>query len=128
MASSAGQNKAVNTPVATDEEWETVIEESPQAVIFEEVGDVFEGYFCGVEHVEPEDQAVDKDHKDYVSFDRWLFRDKDNTLVGVSESFKLDQRMLTIPQGTWTRITLTKKIPSKRGNDLLDFKVQTRKS
>lgn len=119
-------NDKTNVPANT--EWETVVEESPQVVVFDEVGDQFIGTYVGIEHVEPEDQPYDKDHKDYVSFDRYLFRDQEGTLVGVNESYKLGQQMVTkLKEGKLTRITLTKLIPSKKGNDLKDFKVEVAK-
>src|SRR5262245_38111076 len=104
----------------------TIVEESPQTVVFEEPGDEFVGIFAGNQHVEPENQNVDKTHRDYVSFDQWLFRDREGTLVAIPATFKLDQAMMTIPDGHMVRVQYIKDVPTGKGNPMKDFKVQSK--
>lgn len=128
MTAASAKNASTNEFDATDG-WETIIEESPATVILDEVGDIFIGKFVGVDHVEPEDQPYPADHKDYVAFDQYLFRDREGKLMAIPDSFKLRQGMLgkTEP-GVLCRIELFQLIESGKGNPMKDFKVQVRKA
>jgi len=111
-----------------DWEFETVAEESPTHVLFDTVGDVFVGQFKGritIEHTVP----VDKEHPNGVNtFDLFTFRGQDGELYAVNTSGKLDDAMSVVKEGAWVRLTLVKFIPSKKGNDFKDFRVEVKKN
>lgn len=111
-----------------DWEFETVVEESPTHVVFDTVGDVFIGQFQAritITHEVP----VDKDHPDGINaFDLFTFRGQDGELYAVNTSGKLDKGMEKVSEGDWVRLTLTKFIPSKKGNDFKDFRVEVRRN
>jgi len=111
-----------------DWEFETVAEESPTHVLFDTVGDVFIGQYQAritIEHTVP----VDKDHPEGINrFDLFTFRGRDGVLYAVNTSGKLDEAMKEVDSGQWVRLTLIKFIPSKKGNDFKDFRVEVKKS
>lgn len=111
-----------------DWEFETVVDESPTHVVFDTVGDVFIGRFIArvtITHEVP----VDKDHPEGInSFDLFTFRGRDEELYAVNTSGKLDKGMAEVKEGDWVRLTLTKFIPSKKGNDFKDFRVEVRRN
>lgn len=109
-----------------DWEFNTIVEESPTGVIFDTVGDVFIGQFLDrvtIEH----DVPVSKEHPEGKSeFDLFRFRGRDGVLYAVNPSGKLDRGMGAVKSGDWVRITLIKFIPSAKGNDFKDFRVEVR--
>lgn len=107
------------TKAPDDWEFETVIEESPTHVIFDEVGDVFVGQF--VDRV-----TITPDNKDIEPFDLFRFRGRDGELYAVNTSSKLDKGMDKVKPDSWVRITLIKTIPSRKGNDFKDFRVEVK--
>lgn len=113
-----------------DWEFETVIEESPTHVIFDTPGDVFVGQFVERITITPENPpGIDPDSKLYKSpFDLFTFRGRDGVLYAINPSGKLDKAMDVVKPGDWTRITLVKHIPSSKGNDFKDFRVEVRKA
>jgi hypothetical protein len=109
--------------VSAPDEWEfdTLVEESPTMIIFDEIGDVFVGQYVGVEHIDP-DNGKDE------PFDRFNFRARDGKLYGVNQSYQLVNAMEKVEPGQWIRITYAKDIPTKRGlNPMKDFKIDVRK-
>ena len=104
-----------------DWEFETVIEESPTHVVFDTIGDVFIGQYVNRVTIEPTTPGKDP-------FDLFTFRGRDGELYAVNPSGKLDQGMVRVKAGDWVRITLIKFIPSTKGNDFKDFRVEVKKN
>lgn len=110
---------------APDEwEFETVAEESAITVIMEEVGDSFVGQYVGEEHIAPDNDSA----KQFEPFDRYTFRGRDNRMYALNQSYKLSRAMDGVAEGQWVRITLVKFIPSSKGNDIKDYRVEVRKA
>jgi len=109
---------------APDEwEFETVAEEAPTRVVFDEFGDVFVGQYVGTEHIE---QPIDEKGIDQ-SFDLLNFRARDGQLYAINSSYKLVEAMGKVDEGDWVRITYVKDLPTKRGlNPMKDFVVDRR--
>jgi len=101
-----------------DWEFETIIEESPTGVVFDTVGDVFIGRYVDRVTITP-DSGKDP-------FDLFRFRGRDGELYAVNPSGKLDTGMAAVKTDQWVRITLIKLIPSNKGNDFKDFRVEVR--
>lgn len=104
-----------------DWEFETVIEESPTQVIFDTEGDRFIGQFVDRVTITPETAGKEP-------FDLFRFRGQDGELYAINPSGKLDKGMSVVKTGDWVRITLIKFIPSNKGNDFKDFRVEVRKN
>lgn len=104
-----------------DWEFETIIQESPIQVIFDTEGDVFIGQFIERITITPETAGKDP-------FDLFTFRGRDGELYAVNPSGKLDKGMDVVKKGDWVRLTLIKFIPSNKGNDFKDFRVEVRKN
>ncbi len=104
-----------------DWQFETVVEESPTHVVFDTVGDVFIGQYVDRITITPETAGKDP-------FDLFTFRGRDGELYAVNPSGKLDKGMDVVKPGDWVRLTLTKFIPSNKGNDFKDFRVEVRKN
>lgn len=106
-----------------DWEFKTVIEESPTGVVFDTVGDVFIGQFVDRITITP-DKPEKGEAKD--PFDLFRFRGRDGELYAINPSGKLDRGMSVVNAGDWVRITLIKLIPSSKGNDFKDFRVEVK--
>lgn len=106
-----------------DWEFETVIEESPTHVTFDTIGDVFIGQFVDRITITPE-KPEKGEAKD--PFDLFRFRGRDGVLYAVNPSGKLDKGMDAVNKGDWVRITLVQLIPSNKGNDFKDLRVEVR--
>jgi len=104
-----------------DWEFETVIEESPTHVLFDTAGDRFVGQFIDRVTITP-------DRADIEPFDLFRFRGQDGELYAINTSGKLDKGMHVVNAGDWVRITLMKLLPSNKGNDFKDFKVEVKRS
>jgi len=102
-----------------DWEFETIIEESPTHVVFDSVGDVFIGQFVDRVTIVPETAGKDP-------FDLFRFRGRDGELYAVNPSGKLDKGMEAVKAGEWVRLTLIRFIPSTKGNDFKDFRVEVK--
>jgi hypothetical protein len=113
-------NVDVLSTAPDDWEFETIIEESPTGIVFDTVGDCFIGQYLDRVTIEPENG------KD--PFDLFRFRGFDGGLYAVNPSGKLDKGMSTVKEGDWVRITLIKFIPSNKGNDFKDFRVEIKKN
>lgn len=110
---------------APDEwEFETVVDETPARVIFDNVGDTFVGQYVEMLHVE---QEPDKNGVDQ-SFDLYVFRGRDGNLYSINRSFKMEKAMGKVEIGDWCRITFVKEIDSNKGNPMKDLKVEVRRS
>lgn len=103
-------------------EFETVAEESAITVIMEHEGDRFIGQFIGEEHIAPEENG-----KQFDAFDRYTFRGQDGRVYAMNQSYKLKQAFESVAEGDWVRITLVKFIPSSKGNDIKDYRVEVRR-
>lgn len=106
----------------SEEEWETVVEESAEVIQFTTIGQSFVGTYVGQETIEPPNDEP---------FTRYLFRDKDGELKAANQSYKIQQAMEKglVEPGDTVRITYVKNVDgSKAGfNPMKDFKVQVRR-
>lgn len=118
-------DESLLTTAPDDWEFETVAEESPTVVIFDNIGDAFIGQYTGIEHI---DQPVDDQGNDQ-SFDRLRFVGRDGNPYAINTSFKLKEAFEDVDEGMWVRITYVKDIPTGRKlNPMKDFKVEVRRS
>jgi hypothetical protein len=113
-----GHIGADESAFATDEGWETVQDESPTVVIMETPGDALIGVYRGIETIEPENDEP---------FNRHRFTGQDGRPLAMNSSYTLDRGLAKAATGDLVRVTLAKTIPSKKGNDLKDFKVQVKR-
>lgn len=119
-------DEAMVTTAPDDWEWETVSEESPIGVVFENVGDVFIGKYLG-----PETITTDKPYNSDgdTSFDVFLFRGRDEKRYSMPQSYNLMKAMEKVQEGQWCRIEFCAEVETKRGqNPMKDFRVDVRKS
>lgn len=108
------------TTAPDDWEFETVRDESPTRVIFEEFGDTFVGQFSRLDHITPDNGKDDP-------FDLWVYYAQDGKPYAVNDSYAVRQGMKDVLEGQWVRLTYVKDIPSSKGNDVKDIKVEVRK-
>lgn len=116
------------TTAPDDWEFETVAEESATTVILEDEGDQFIGQYVGQDKIEFE--AIDQETKEVKTetFERFVFRARDNRLYAMNKSYKLDEAMSKVQPEQWVRITLVKNIETKRGlNPMKDFRVEVKR-
>lgn len=106
--------------VNQEEAWEVVVSESGVKVVFDTFGDVFQGVKVRTITITPEDDEPFIQHLFYGHADFPA-----DTLYAINESYKLTA-IGEIPSGKLTRITYIKDIPVGKGNDLKDFRVETR--
>lgn len=104
-------------------EWETVHDESPTIVLFDQVGETFVGQEAGKKYVEmpPGDKGEDE------SFHIYLFRGRDGELYGMYESYAMTEGMKAVPSGAWVRITFVSEIPVKKGQPMKNLRFDVRK-
>lgn len=105
-------------PSTTEETWDTV-SEPRVTIIFDTIGDEWEGFFEG-----PFTIHNDLTDEDYEYF---AFRNSAGEPYQVSASYDLKRALEGVAVGTYTRLTLVDTKPSKKGNDIKLFRVQTRR-
>ncbi len=102
-------------------EWDTIAEESGEAIKFEKVGDSFTGTFEGVNHVVPKDPAKEE-------FDQLLFRAADGRLHSTNAGYKLLETFTgegAPAKGSRVRITLMGEVPiTGQPSPMKDFRVE----
>lgn len=130
--SMAGTKSKAENPAPEDEGWETVQEESPAVLVFENPGDRFIGRYLGPEHIEP--TGTDKDGNPLEPFDRFTFRAQDNgaeipdgTLVAINSSWRMNSAMDKVQPGDLCRITYVKPIKTNQPSPLKDFRVDVKR-
>jgi hypothetical protein len=128
----AAKSPTQTTPAIVDNaatEWEMVREESPDKIVFDEIGDQLIGRFVGREIItveatekEPESQftvltwrdaLVNGDHMDYVAN---------------NAGFALESAFASLPFGVITRVTLIKKTDVGQASKMNDFRVEVAKN
>lgn len=102
-------------------EFETLVDETPTRVIFDEIGDVFIGQFEELRTITP-DNGKDE------SFELLIFRGRDDQPYAVNNSYKMQEAVSLLKSGDWVRLTYTKDIESNKGNPMKDIKVDIRKN
>jgi hypothetical protein len=102
-------------------EWETISDESPTRVIFDEIGDVFIGVYLG------HDLIQDPNGGD--PFDYLIVRGTDNHLYSMSSGFKLTEAFKKVNVGDLVRVTYVKDVDMGVAgrNPMKDFKVDIRR-
>lgn len=107
----------------SDEEFETVVEESGSQFTFETVGQQFVGKYLGSETIEPEGWSPE----DY--FIRHNFRDRDGKLWGINGGFKLNDGLREIAAGQIVRITYVGDVEMGPGkNPMKDYRIDVAKT
>lgn len=124
-AVTAEYDPEANVQVAPDDwEWETVQDETPIGVVFEEIGDTFIGQYTGIRHVDREPSADGKDQ----SFDLFVFRGRDGKPYSLNNSFILAQAMGNVEVGNWCRIKYVKNVEvANWSSPMKDFTIDIRK-
>lgn len=111
--------------VNQEETWEVVVSESGTKVVFDTFGDVFTGVKVRTITITPETTKPDEDES-FIQHQFYGFGPFDaGTLYAINESYKLSA-IADVPAGKLTRVTYMKDIPVGKGNDLKDFRVETR--
>jgi hypothetical protein len=129
MPASKNATQPETDPEYITTEWEMVREESPDKIVFDEIGDQLIGRFVGREIItveatekEPESQftvltwrdcLVNGDHMDYVAN---------------NAGFALESAFASLPFGVITRVTLIKKTDVGQASKMNDFRVEVAKT
>lgn len=105
-------------PQASEEEWETVAEESGSPILFEEIGAQFIGVYIGRQDITPSDDPED-------AFVQLKFRDSDDNVRTINAGYKLLDAFAGIGEGQKVRITRTPDVPMNdpKKNDMKDYRV-----
>jgi hypothetical protein len=109
---------------ATDEGWETVSDESPTRIIFDEIGDVFIGTYEGHEYI------TDPNEPESDPFDYIKIRGTDGKPYIASAGFRLIQAFEKIEPGSMVRITYVKDVDMGVAgrNPMKDYKVDIKRA
>jgi hypothetical protein len=103
--------------MAKSEDTWTTISENRSRIVFDTVGDVWEGYYEGPDKIaDPNTEEV----YDYLNF-----RDEAGDGYMVSASYQLSRAFADVPEGTYVRLTVTGFTDTRRGR-MTNFKVQRR--
>lgn len=106
--------------MAADQEtqWETIAEESGTRIIFDTIGDQFEGTYLATTLIEPDGSEAFKQQR---------FRGADGGIYVTNGGYKLREAFDEIPGGAYVRITYVADIDVGRSAPMKDFRVETRK-
>lgn len=102
------------------EEWVTEQDETPDKLIFDTIGDVYEGLFLGIEHIVPP-ECDDPDDE----FDVAHFWDLESPKV-VAGGFSLMRALRKIDVGREVRMVYVKDVDTGSPSAMKDFKVWSR--
>lgn len=102
-------------------EWETVHEEAPDQIIFEEIGDTYIGMFLGAEEI----TFTDKNGENQT-FTRLRFRDNDGLKV-INAGYELREAYAKIPPPVVTRTELKKKVDVGQEKPMLSYRIDQAK-
>lgn len=103
----------------SDEEWETVAQESGTPIKFE-VGTVFTGTFLGISHIVPPNSKPEDE------FDQAKFADSQGLTRTINLGYKLADALADVETGKKVRITRMDDVPSNdpKKNDMKDYRVE----
>lgn len=106
-----------------NEEWETASEEAGTRIVFDTIGDQWQGTYTGFEEI-----VFQNDKGEEKSFTQYSFRDGDNEKFTINGSYSLNKAFGKITPGDYVRITYVGDVPMGPGrNPLKDFRVDRRK-
>lgn len=97
-----------------DSEWETVVEESGEKYVWENVGQQFIGTYREQRTISAEG---------YEPFDQQVF-DVDGKVVTMNGGYKLREAFADIPKGSLVRITYVGDIDTGQPSPMKDFRVE----
>lgn len=107
-----------------DDQWDVISEGARIKVKFDAVGDQFTGVWHGFEViVNPNDGQP----MEYANFTGITPGEVKGEPVAISASYQLKNDLQGIPEGSLVRLTLTRQVPTRKGNPLNSFKVETRR-
>lgn len=109
-----------------DSEWTTVADETPAQVIFDTIGDTFEGTY--VEKREIVNPNPDPKTGEHSKWNQYVFRGTDGELYGINESYSIAKGMAEVPFGTYTQLEYKKSVEVGRPSPMRDFIIRTRAS
>lgn len=116
------------TAVDNGMQWEIVREESPDKIVFDEIGDQLIGRFAGREIIEPtEENGLDKPFT-VLTWRDCLVNGDHMDYVANNAGFALETAFANIPFGTMTRVTLIKKTDVGQASKMNDFRVEIAKT
>ena len=102
------------------DEWETVAEESPTLIVYDKVGDSWQGTYLGKRTIEIPDTGE--------TFRQDSFRGDDGELYAVNPGVSLREALDKVAPGTYTRMTYVKDVQLGDSRSAMkSFRVQTRK-
>ena len=101
----------------TEETW-NVVSEPRTKIVFDTIGDEWEGFYEGPETII--DPNTDQE-MEYLNF-----RDATGEAFTISAGYDLKRAFERVAQGTYSKIILVNTVPSKKGNDVKLHKVLTR--
>jgi len=106
------------TAATTEENWE-VVSEPRSTIVFEGVGDEWQGFYEG--------RTVIRNPNTEEDYDYLTFRDESGDPYQVSASYDLNRAFSDIDTGSYVKIILTELKESNRGNDIKLYKVLIRR-
>jgi hypothetical protein len=110
---------------SSDTQWEMVREESPDKIVFDEVGDMLIGRFVGREIITVE--ATEKDPESQFTVLTWrdcLVNGEKMDYVANNAGFALEKAFAGLDFGVLTRVTLIKKTDVGQASKMNDFRVE----
>lgn len=112
------------TPVS-DEEWETVVEQSGTPIDFSNPGDQFVGVYDGVSVIEFDDPKEGP-----KSFKQYRFTDTENLPRVLNGTYKLDEAFEEAGEleGKTVRITFVGTLDVGQPSPMRDFKIEVKKA
>lgn len=109
----------------TATEWDMVREESPDKIVFDEVGDMLIGRFVGREIITVE--ATEKEPESQFTVLTWrdcLVNGEKMDYVANNAGFALEKAFAGLDFGVITRVTLIKKTDVGQASKMNDFRVE----
>lgn len=106
------------TAKKTDSEEWNVVSEPRTKIVFDTIGDEWEGFYEGPETIT--DPNTDEP-MEYLNF-----RDSNGEAFTISAGYDLKRAFEKVAVGTYAKIILVNTVPSKKGNDVKLHKVLTR--
>ena len=130
-AAKKAETIATTTAVDNGIQWEVVREESPDKIVFDEIGDQLIGRFVGreiitIEEVLNEDGTVKEPESSFtvLTWRDCLVNGDHMDYVANNAGFVLEKAFANIPFDSITRVTLVKKTDVKQASKMNDFRVE----
>lgn len=101
----------------SEETW-NVVSEPRTKIVFDTIGDEWEGFYEGLEVIVDPNTEEDMEYLN--------FRDSNGEAFTISAGYDLKRAFEKVPVGTYSKIILVNTVPSKKGNDVKLHKVLTR--